>query len=227
MVHQHQLDPTDEVILYFVRKLTEGAPDLLLEGGGVLTTMLAKLLFLLDVWSLEAFGFQATDFRYIRYKYGPYPLTQFEERLEELRDWGIYPTSNVSVLEGRTYRVYRLGRPSMAVINVPAGTRLLADEVMTTFATQKLEDVLAYVYSLDFVRKTPFGAAIDLETLMPKDDPLTQALRIFKQELSSPLPTEHYGVLEQANRETSNENIEMARAMIEKQRRAFRLREGS
>jgi hypothetical protein len=226
MVHQRQLDPTDQLILYLVRSLTEGSPDLLLEGGGVLTTMLAKLLFLLDVWSMEAFGFQATDFRYIRYMYGPYPLTQFEERLENLKNSGLRPVSGVS-LEGKLYRIYRLDLDPKVRISLEPKNKLLADEVMTTFATQKLEEVLEHVYSLEVVRKTRFGEPIDLELLKPTDDALTQALRIFRHDLDTPLSAEHSEVVEQAEKESSNENIEMARLMIEKQRRAFRFKEGS
>ena len=108
MTQRPSLDQTDRLILYLVDSLTRGVPHLLIEGGGVLTTMLAKLLFLVDVWSIQASGSQITDFRYIRYKHGPYPLRQFEERLESLTSWDLYAIPQTRMEDGRSYRVYRL-----------------------------------------------------------------------------------------------------------------------
>lgn len=228
MTLKPQLDQTDQLILYLVTNLTKGVPHLLVESSGVLTTMLAKLLFLVDVRSMQTSGSQATNFRYIRYKYGPYPLAQFEERLEELQSWGLHAIPKVSVIEDRPYRIYRLQEKRKAQLHLVPSIQLLADEVMTTFANQKLEDVLTYVYSLDFVRNVPFGGEIDLRLLRPEEgDALTRVVTAFRLELSSSLSPEHIAALALARREASNENIELARAMIEKQRRAFRRKEGS
>lgn len=217
------LDQTDRLILYIVCNLTTGARDLLLEGDGVMTTMLAKLLFLVDVWAMQSFGSQATDFSYIRYKFGPYPLAQFDERLEGLKEWGLSRTEKETIEDGRRYRIYRCRLKTE--VELPSNIKLLADEVMTTFATQRLDDVLAHVYSLDFVRKAAFGAPIELESLKPRQDALTRVLSLFKDGLSEPVSKEHNEAVEQAQGETSNENIEMARGMREKQQKAFRLKQ--
>ena len=227
MTQANSLDQTQRLILYLVINLTKGVPHLLVQSGGVLTTMLAKLLFLIDVWSAEIDGSQVTDFRYIRYKFGPYPLAQFEERLEKLQEWGLYPIGKVSIEEGKRYRIYRLDRKPEVSLDLPSRVKLLADEIMTTFATQKLDDVLSHVYSLDFVRKTPFGEPIDLELLRKKADVLSGALNLFGRDLGTPLPEEHRNAVEQARKEGSNENVEMARAMTEKQRKAFQFKQGS
>lgn len=225
MAQRFGLDQTDRLILYLVDSLTRGVPDLLIEGGGVLTTMLAKLLFLVDVWSVQASGSQVTDFRYIRYKHGPYPLTQFEERLDNLAPRGIYATPHVRIEDGRKYRIYRLMEHTKTAIDLSPQVRLLAEEVMTTFANQKLEDVLEHVYSLDVVRRVPFGAEIYLQPLAPKiEDAVTQATRLFKTELAEPVPSEHIQALEEASKEASNENVKTALAMRKKQRSAFRLK---
>jgi len=223
----HTFDQTDQLILYLVKNLTKGVPQLLLEGGGVLTTMLAKLLFLIDVWSMQTAGSQATDFRYVRYKFGPYPLAQFQERLERLEPWGLYATPNVSIEEGKPYRIYRLTKGHEARLDLSPAIKLLADEVMTTFANQTLGQVLIHVYGLECVQNTAFGEAIDLESLRPKQDILQKVLRVFRDDLSAGLSEQHEAVLKEANKEASNENVELARAMAEKQRRAFRLKHGS
>ena len=228
MAQEQTLDQTDRLILYLVKNLTEGMPHLLVESGGVLTTMLAKLLFLVDVSSMETSGNQATHFRYIRYKHGPYPIAQFEKRLDSLRWLGLQPLPKVTIEDERPYRIYRLTEKLKVSLDLPPSVKLLADEVMITFANQPLKDVLEYVYSLDFVRNVHFGQEIDLRTLQPReDDILTRVLASFQRELSCPLSKEHLAALEQVKQEPSNENIELARTMFGKQRKAFQLKQGS
>jgi hypothetical protein len=225
VVRERTPDQTDRLILYLVGKLTKGVPHLLVEGGGVLTTMLAKLLFLVDVWSMQVSGSQATNFRYVRYKHGPYPLTQFEERLGLLEKQGLRPMPKESIVDGKQYRIYRLSKEPKLSLELSPQVQLLADEVMTTFANRKLEDVLRYVYTLPFVRDVPFGEQINLQVLKPTEDALTQVFKLWGADLGAPIPKDHLSALELALKETSNENIQLAQAMKEKQRKAFRLKE--
>lgn len=222
------LDLTDRLILYLVKNLTEGSPDLLLKGGGVITTMLAKLLFLIDVWSMETNSAQITDFRYIRYKHGPYPVSQFEDRMERLGPWGLNAVGQVSQDGEKHYRVYRLADPTQTLPGLPDYVQLLADGVMSNFANQKLADVLAHVYALPFIRRASFGKEIDLGQLKPKGNNLLDEIAVaLGEELERPLSAEHLAVLKQDQSAATTDNNETARAMRLKQRKAFRQKYGS
>jgi len=189
--------------------------------------MLAKLLFLADVWAMQAYGIRATDLCYIRYKYGPYPLIEFDQRLERLKSCGLQVVPKFTVVDGKKYRIYRLPGPLSRSVELPDKMMLIADEVITTFANEKLEDVLSHVYSLPFVKSAAFEALINLEPLRTREDLLDKALTKFRAEISKPVSAEHLSAMKEAKRDLTNENIELAETMKEKQSQAFRFKQSS
>lgn len=218
-------DNTDHLIMYLVDRMEKGDRDLGLKPNrGVLTTALAKLLFLVDVLAVQATSKKVTDLQYIRYKFGPYPLVQFEERLSNLEGRELVRQPGVSI-EGNVYGVFRLGQRPRFRPTLTGMIRLVADEVLTEFGNQRLDEILEHVYSLDVVRRCAFGDLIPLESLGPvgvgEGDLVSKVAKFFSNALLAPLPEAHLNALREAAREETNENIRIADAMRDQQRQAF------
>ncbi len=219
-------DIIDHLILYLVDRMQKGDRTLgMRQNQGVLTTTLAKLLFLVDVLTVQASGKRVTDFQYIRYRFGPYPLAQFEERLSKLEGWELTRQPGIST-EGKVYRVFRLGgRPRFRPTLITGQIRLFADEVLTEFGEQRLDEILEHVYSLPIMYRCKFGDPIPLESLQPvktDEDLVSMIAKVFSNSLLAPLPEAHLVSLREAAQEETNENVQIAERMREQQRQAFR-----
>ena len=72
-----------------------------------------------------------------------------------------------------------------------------------------------------------FGAVIDFAEILvaPKPDEvfLDTVIEAFHEELLQPMSSEHMKVIQDALQEPTNENIETAKKMLSRQRKAFRI----
>jgi len=192
-----EFDQTDHIIAYLVSKMAPPS-----SRKKILTISLAKLLFLVDYEHFKARGSQATDLTYVWYKYGPYPLTDFEPRLKKLEGYEITRLPMDREIDGRPYNLFCAG------------------------AHPRFAPLMQYVYSLDIVKGLQFGEAIDFGQLAKTEDEvfLETVARAFEQELAHPLSPEHMKVVQEALSEPTNENIETAKKMLVRQRHAFLLK---
>lgn len=221
MNKEQQFDQTDHLIVYLIRKL---APRV--SKAGVLTISLAKLLFLADYEYFKVTGKQASGLKYIWYKHGPYPLTDFEPRLARLEGYEIVKLPKSRVIDGRPYNLFYAGPHPRFTPHLDQPLKQIIDRLTEIFRDATWEALLQYVYSLDVVRGLQFEEAIDFIHLGVKteDEIFLDAIATeFKQELASPLSTEHLKVIREALKEPSNESIEMAKRMLRRQRTASRL----
>lgn len=210
-------DQTDHLISTILRKL---APRV--GKKGVLTIFLAKLLFLIDCEYFRLKGTQATDFRYTWYKHGPYPPVAFEERLEKLEGYEIARLPMTRVVDGRPYALFYAGSQPRFEPHLEEPLNGIANRLIEIFKDADWEILLQYVYNLDIVKGLEFGMLIDfggLPTMKTADEELLAAVATaFETELAQPLSKEHMNVIKDALREPTNENIEMARRMLNRQR---------
>ena len=127
------------------------------------------------------------------------------------------------------YRVFHLGgKPRFRPTLITGQVRLFADEVLTEFGEQRLDKILAHVYSLPIVYRCKFGDAIPLESLQPvktDEDLVSRIAKAFSSSLMAPLPGTHLVSLKEAAQEETNENVQIAERMREQQRQAFRWRD--
>jgi hypothetical protein len=102
-----------------------------------------KLLFLIDGELYQRFG--ATVFRWKMYKYGPFS----REVLDVLDDMEVYGSVVAKVTDDAI--IYELA--STAPAELPQGVRVVADQILETWAHKSLDDLLTYVYNLEEVKK--------------------------------------------------------------------------
>ena len=216
-----EFDQTDHIIAYLVSKMAPSG-----SRKRILTISLAKLLFLVDYEHFKAGGSQATDLTYVWYKYGPYPLTDFERRWTKLEDYEITRLPMGREIDGRPYNLFCAGAHPRFAPRLEEHLRDTVDRVAEIFKDAPWETLLQYVYSLDIVKGLQFGEAIDFGQLAKAEDEvfLETVARAFKQELAHPLSPEHMKVVQEALSEPTNENVETARKMLARQRHAFLLK---
>lgn len=214
-------DTIDHLITYLVAKL---APRV--SGKGVLTISLAKLLFLADYEYFKAIGKPATNLRYIWYKYGPYPLTDFEPRLAKLEDYEIIKAPMTRVIDERPYNLFYQGPHPRFTPFLDPQLKQIVDRLIEIFADAPWEALLQYVYSLEIVKGLQSGETIEFGRIAVKTEDetfLDTVADAFREELVKPLSQEHYRVIQKALKEPTNENIENAKRMLPLQRRASRV----
>lgn len=215
-----EFDQTDQVIVSLINKL---APHV--RKKGIVTIFLAKLLFLVDCEYFKATGSQATDFRYIWYKHGPYPPVDFEERLQKLEGYEVIRLPMTRLVDGRSYTLFYAGTRSRFTPHLDEPLRSIVDKITEIFKDATWETLLQYVYSLDVVKGLELGDAIDFSRATTKTEDeifLERVTSAFKEELSRPLSPEHIKAIQQALSEPTNENIETAKRMLARQRAASR-----
>lgn len=215
-----EFDRTDHIIVSLVKRLAPRAG-----GKGVLTIFLAKLLFLLDYEYFKIAGSQATDFRYIWYKHGPYPLVDFEERLQKLEGYEVARLPMTRVVDERPYNLFYAGTHPRFTPHLDESISSIVDRVTEIFKDATWETLLQYVYSLDVVRGLEFGEAVDFGRIAVKTEDeifLNAIADAFAQELAQPLSAEHMSAIQHALNEPTNENIETAKRMLARQRAASR-----
>lgn len=215
-----EFDQTDRIIAYLVTKLAPPGSK-----RKTLTISLAKLLFLVDYEHFKATGSQATDLTYIWYKYGPYPLTDFEPRLTKLEGYEITRLPMSREIDGRPYHLFCAGAHPRFAPYLGESVRDTVDRIIEIFRDTSWEILLQYVYSLDIVKELQFGDAIDFRQLAKTEDEvfLETVARTFEQQLARSLGPEHMKVVQDALSKPTNENIETARKMLARQRDAFLL----
>jgi hypothetical protein len=218
-----EFDQTDHLIAYLIDKLSSQR-----EGGkGILTIALAKLLFLIDYEHFKATRKQATTLAYTWYKHGPYSIEEFEPRLAKLEGHEIVRLPMTREVDGREYSVFRKGPKPRFVPFLPDSIKEQADKVIFIFGPTSWEQIVEYVYSLDFARRIRFGKVIDFAEIVatPKPDEalVDTVIDAFREELLQPMSSEHMKVVQDALQEPTNENIETAKKMLSRQRRAFRI----
>ena len=215
-----EFDQTDHIIVSLIRKL---APRV--GKGGILTIFLAKLLFLVDYEYFKTTGKQATVFRYVWYKHGPYPPTHFEERLAKLEDYEIVKFPMTRVVNGRPYNLFYAGSKPRFESHLDEPLTIIIDRITNIFKDAAWETLLQYVYSLDMVKGLEFGQPVDFSRARVRTEDeifLETVANVFKEELKQPLSHQHFSAIERALSEPTNENIETARRMLAAQHRASR-----
>lgn len=216
-----EFDQTDHIIVSLLNKL---APHI--GRRGILTIFLAKLLFLVDYEHFKATGRQASDFRYVWYKHGPYPLVDFEERLQKLDGYEIVRLPMTRDVDGRPYNLFYAGTCPRFTPHLYKPLSSIVDRVTEIFKDAIWETLLQYVYSLEIVRGLESGDAIDFSRVAVKTEDeifLEKVASAFKEELSQPLSVEHIKAVQLALSEPTNENIETAKRMLARQHAASRL----
>lgn len=216
-----EFDRTDHIVVSLVKRLAPKPT-----GKGVLTIFLAKLLFLVDYQYFKISGSQATDFRYIWYKHGPYPPVDFEERLEKLEGYEIARFRTARVIDGRPYNLFYAGAHRRFVPRLDQPITEIIDSVTEIFKDATWETLLEYVYSLEIVKGLQFGDSVDFSrTAVKKEDDvfLNAIADAFAQELARPLSAEHMNAIQHALKQPTNENIQTAKRMLARQRAASRL----
>lgn len=216
-----EFDRTDHIIVSLVKRLAPRPT-----GKGVLTIFLAKLLFLVDYEYSRIAGSQATDFRYIWYKHGPYLLVDFEERLEKLEGYEIARFRTARIIDGRPYNLFYTGARPRFTPRLDQRIADIIDRVVEIFKDTTWETLLQYVYTLDIVKGLQFGDSVDFgrTAVKTEDDIFLDIIAdAFAQELARPLSAEHMSAIQHALNEPTNENIETAKRMLARQRSASRL----
>lgn len=213
-----KFDQTDHIIVSLVQKL---APRV--GRKGILTIFLAKLLFLVDHEYFKAIGKQATDFRYVWYKHGPYPPVQFEDRLANFENYELVKLPMTRMIDDRPYNLFYTGtRPRFAPhLDEPLASTV--NRITDIFKDATWETLLQYVYSLDIVKGLEFGQPVDFGRVQVRAEGeifLETIANAFKEELEQPLSVQHFNSIQRALSEPTNENIETARRMLGVQRRA-------
>lgn len=212
-----EFDQTDHVIVSLIKKL---APRL--GEKGVLTISLDKLLFLIDYEHFKVTGKQATDFRYIWYKYGPYPIVDFEPRLQKLEGYEIARVKKARVIDDRPYDLFYFGENPRFTPLLGGPLNSILNNIVDIFGDADWKTLLEYVYNLDIVRGLEFKQSIDFSVQMRTVDEifLEKVAKAFEEELKQPLSVEHFNAIERALKEPTNENIETARQMLVAQHKA-------
>jgi hypothetical protein len=210
-------DQTDHVIVSLIKKLAPSVSE-----KGILTISLDKLLFLIDYEHFKATGKQATDFRYIWYRYGPYPIVDFEPRLEKLEGYEIARVRKARVIDERPYDLFYFGENPRFTPRLGSPLSSILSNIVDIFSDADWKILLEYVYNLDIVRGLEFGQPIDFGVQMRTVDEifLEKVANAFKEELNQPLGVEHFNAIDRALKEPTNENIETARRMLVAQHRA-------
>lgn len=213
-----KFDQTDHIIVSLVRKL---APRV--GKKGILTIFLAKLLFLVDLEYFKAIGNQATDFRYVWYKHGPYPPVQFEDRLANLENYELVKLPMTRMIDDRPYNLFYIGARPRFVPHLDEPLASTINRITDIFKDATWETLLQYVYSLDIVKGLEFGQPVDFGRVQVRAEDeifLETIANAFKEELEQPLSVQHFNSIQRALSEPTNENIETARRMLGVQRRA-------
>ena len=218
-----EFDQTDHLIAYLVDKLSSRR-----EGGkGILTIALAKLLFVIDYEHFKVKGTQATTLAYTWYKHGPYSIEEFEPRLAKLDGHEVVRLPMTRDVDGREYSVFRKGSKARFVPSLLDSVKEQADKVIFIFGQTSWEQMVEYVYSLDFVKHIKFGEVIDFAQILtsPKPDEalVDTVIDTFREELLQPMSSGHMKVIQNALQEPTNENIETAKKMLSRQKKAFRI----
>lgn len=216
-----EFDQTDHIIVSLLNKL---APHV--GSRGILTIFLAKLLFLIDYEYFKATGRQATDFRYVWYKHGPYPLIDFEERLQKLDGFEIIRLPMTREVDGRPYNLFYAGTRPRFTPHLDKSISSIVDRTTEIFKDANWETLRQYVYSIDVVRGLQFDEVVDFNRIRGKTEDevfLEKIASAFREELTQPLSVEHIRAIQRALSEPTNENIETAKRMLARQRAASRL----
>lgn len=218
-----EFDLTDNLIVYLVKQLAPRRKP----GSGILTIVLAKLLFLVDYEYFKQTGTQATAIRYSWYRHGPYSLQDFEPRLKLLEGQEIIRLPMTREVDGRPYNLFKEGPKPRFSPELPIDIKKQADRVMYIFGQSSWQDILSYVYSLGFAKDMKLGQSIEFNNILKPASPdeafMSSIADTFRGELVQPLSSAHMQVIEQALKEPTNENIENARRMLLHQKRAFKL----
>ena len=220
-----EFDQTDHLIVYLISKLP---PYIDKQHGGILTFQLAKLLFLIDYEYFKVTGKQASNLKYVWYKYGPYPLTDFEPRIQKLEGFEIVRLPMTREIDGRSYNLFYKGSNPRFKPLLTEQVKLIVDKQIFIFGEVPWEILRQYVYSIDILQGLKLKQPIDftkislLET-KPEDDFLKAIARAFKEELELPLSDEHLTTVKESIDESTNDNVETAKRMLARQRLAYRL----
>jgi len=213
-----KFDQTDHIIVSLIQKL---APRV--GRKGILTIFLAKLLFLVDLEYFKAIGKQATDFRYVWYKHGPYPPVQFEDRLANLENYELVKLPMTRMIDDRSYNLFYTGAKPRFAPHLDEPLASTINRITDIFKDATWETLLKYVYSLDIVKGLEFGQPVDFGRVQVQTEDeifLETIAKAFKEELEQPLSAQHFNSIQRALSEPTNENIETARRMLGAQRRA-------